>query len=225
MWTCIESLSLLNKALEWSSVNMMEFIQLMVECLLCVISNLWAFVDAAIGDRRPRMQFNSRIVSQANTVSTLRLHQNNSTLLLNSIANKVNMSNNDGSHGLNQAMVVNIKNGSSNFHDQLQNSLFYDTESKVNESFASNDISHFYTYAGMTASTSGYFYAWTRQSDHDGKLVIYLIACRFENLLNCCYCGTINFNTTNMRRIMDKVLVGIKFGINELGNVCLKWIM
>ena len=52
-------------------------------------------------------------------------------------------------------MAGNIKTASSNFRDQ--NSLFYDAETTVNESFLSDDVSNFYIYAPMVASASGYF--------------------------------------------------------------------
>ena len=60
---------------------------------------------------------------------------------------------------------------------------------------------------------------FSAQRDHDGKLVIYLTSGGFEKLLNCFYRGEINFNTTNIRRIIYTLIVSIKFQANELRNL------
>ena len=99
------------------------------------------------------MQLNTCIVSQA---STLSLNEKNPKLT--SIANKFNISNNDGSDGFEQELKMsisgNIKTTVFNFRDQ--NSLFYDTETTVNESFQVT-ISHFYIYVRMVILVENIF--------------------------------------------------------------------
>ena len=111
-----------------------------------------AFAGAAIGGhRRPGMhELNPSIVSQASTISTLSLNQNN--LTLNSITNTFNNNTHNnhgriGSHshfvgrynndGLNRILKMsiagNIKNAGFNFCDR--NSLFYDTEIIITRSY------------------------------------------------------------------------------------------
>ena len=107
----------------------------MLAGLRCVASSLCAFAGAAIRDYGLRMQLNTWIVSQTSTISTLSLNQKNSMPNSIAIAKKFNISNNDGSDGLNQtlkmSMAGNIKAADFNFRDQ--NSLFYDTDTTVDE--------------------------------------------------------------------------------------------